>query len=147
MRCWSFVGWQICDSAHSSHVAVPLTAKHLGLQSYKSWKTLCYSPFKCQKTHARVSLKAKNATEVKIRMGQNVTPMGWTKLQWIKMPHSDQPSIFWGGWASIHFGSECYSRTLSQGQSITVVNCPSEQKILWMFCGGQNVAWSGCGWT
>jgi hypothetical protein len=32
-----------------------------------------------EKYHARVSLKAKNATKIEMRIGPNVTIMGWSK--------------------------------------------------------------------
>jgi hypothetical protein len=36
--------------------------------------------------------------EIDIQSGQNVTAMGWPKLQWIGMSQCDKMSTFWGGW-------------------------------------------------
>jgi uncharacterized protein YjbI with pentapeptide repeats len=55
MHCWTSVGCHICDSVYYSHATIPVTAINLVLQSFKGQKTSCYSPFKCQKSHARVS--------------------------------------------------------------------------------------------
>jgi acetyltransferase-like isoleucine patch superfamily enzyme len=67
------------------------------LQSYYGWKTSCYSPFKCQKSHGRVSLGEKpNINQnknwakchshglAKITVGRNVT-LGQTVdfLRWM----------------------------------------------------------------
>jgi hypothetical protein len=38
-------------------------------------------PLNARKSHARVSLKAKNAIEIEMRVGKNVTAIGWPKLQ------------------------------------------------------------------
>jgi hypothetical protein len=34
---------------------------------------------------------------MEIRSGQNVTAMGWPKLQWVGMSQCDKTSTFWGG--------------------------------------------------
>jgi hypothetical protein len=36
---------------------------------------------------------------------------------------------------SVHFGSECHSRKMSHGRSVTVENCHSGQNMLWMYAG------------
>ncbi len=36
-----------------------------------------------KKSRATVPLKAKNATKIEMSIGQNVTAMGWSKLQWV----------------------------------------------------------------
>jgi hypothetical protein len=64
------------------------------LQCSVGWKISCYSPFKCQKSHGKVSLKTTNPKYIKIRSGQNVTAMGWPKLHWVEMSHCDKPSFF-----------------------------------------------------
>jgi hypothetical protein len=47
-----------------------------------------------RKLLARVFLKVKNAAEIKIRMGQNVTAIGWPILQWVKVSRYDKWFIF-----------------------------------------------------
>ncbi len=93
MHWWSSVVWHICDSV-PSHPSVPLTDIHLVLQSAKGPKTAWYSPFKCKKSHARISLKAKNATKIKKRIVQNVTAMGRPKLHWVEVSRCDKSPIF-----------------------------------------------------
>jgi hypothetical protein len=58
-----------------------------------------------------------------MRCGQNVTVMGWPKLQWVKMSQCDKPSTFGVDEQSVHFESEGHRRKLSQSQNVTVEKC------------------------
>ncbi len=123
------------------------------LQSYKGRKTSCYSPFKCQKSYGKISLKAKNPTEIKI--GQNVTAMGRPKLRWVKMSHCDKPSIFWDGqiihplWVRISqekiiTGLKCHSGKLSQWtKNFVDILCGSEGRMvgLWVDVTSRHRFW------
>jgi hypothetical protein len=77
------------------------------------------------KSHARVSLKAKNATKMEMRIGQNVTAMGWSKLQWVDVSHCNKTFAFSSDFRvdeqSVHFGSEFRSSKTLQGRSVAVV--------------------------
>jgi hypothetical protein len=110
------------------------------LRSYKGRKTACCSTFKCKNSHARVSLKAKNTTKIEMRIGQNVTAMDWSKLQWVNVSHCNKTSTFSSDFR-VDEQSECRSSKTLQDRSVAVVKCHSRRN------GGKNVSWSFCGWT
>ncbi len=92
------------------------------------------------------SLKRQKRTEKKSKW-TNVTAMGWPNYDGSKCHTVINRPFFEVDKKSVHFDSECHSRKLSHGQSVTVVNCYSGQQILWTFHVGWSVAWSVCGWT
>jgi hypothetical protein len=68
---------------------------------------------------------AKKQTEIKIRSGQNVTAMGWPKLQWVK-------SI---GSQTVHF-FRWTNDPSTLGWNVTIENCHRDEVSQWTkkFC-------------
>jgi hypothetical protein len=102
--------------------------------------------------------------KIKIRSGQNVTAMGWPKLQWVEMSQCDDRSLF--GWTNnpstlsrnvtvenchrVRMSQQknvtwpkCYSRKLSHGRSVIVGNCHTVRMSQWtkyfvdIWCGSE----------
>ncbi len=139
-----------CNSAKQFHTTVPLTVVHLLLQSSKGLKTSRCCSFQCQKSHAKVSIKAKNAAEIKIRTRKNVTAMvgqNYTGSKCNTVTSCPFFARFQGDDQFVPYGSECFSSKTLQGPSVTVVKRPSSSLVRWTFHMSRIVVQSISGWT
>ncbi len=95
-----------------------------------------YSPSKVGKPHTTPSnaknlmvkslLRQKNTTQIKIRSRQTVTAIGGQNSIGLKCHTVTNRPFFELDKQSVLNGSQCLSGILSQGRSVTVVNCYSE---------------------